>query len=231
MGRVQTMSAIDLSRFLHKRAKALNLSATVIASRAGISRQTWYRLLNADVKQARISTLMRVADALQVSLVELACLYHNNKRAGQTGLIHTAQDSDAYVFIRDVTYPLNSMVGKGECFEKTWEIINVGNTAWVDRQLICVDDAFDMRITCSRNASHATINEQNWLKPRQKRIAIPFTSPGEHVLLSVHFRAPKIAGTLISVWKSIDANGHYCFPQHRGLSCQVRVVERQGKRV
>lgn len=212
------MSAIDLSHFLHKRAKALNLSAAVIANKAGISRQTWYRLINADVQQARISTLMRVANTLQVSLLELSCLYTKKNL--------TVQNNDAYVFIQDVNYPLNAMVGKDETFEKTWEIINAGRTDWVGRQLICIDSTIDVSIKQANNELYSVTKQHLLLKPQQNRIDIPFTTSGSHVQLSVHFHAPQTVGTRVSLWKMVDAQGHYCFPHHNDLSCQVRAVKR-----
>jgi len=218
------MSAIDLSYFLHARAKNLNLSAASVSSKAGISRQTWYRLINADVQHARISTLMRVANALQVSLIELSCLYNKKKYSSRKSLINTMQDNeDAYVFIRDVSYPLNSMVGKGEIFEKTWEFINVGNRPWVNRRFICVDNQFNIQV---KNPKHTDINKNNLLIPLQHSVDIPTTAPGEHLLMSIQFRAPEHTGTMISLWKTVNAQGDYCYPKHEGSSCQVRVVQR-----
>jgi len=218
------MSAIDLSHFLHARAKALNLSAATIANKAGISRQTWYRLINADVQQARISTLMRVADTLQVSLVELSCLYSQKRHPQQKSLINTLRGNDAYVFIRDVTYPLNAMVSKGEVFKKTWEFINVGNTPWINRRSICVDN--ELNIDVKHPNSHLEkIKNNNYLTPLKYSIDIPTTEPGEHLLFSVWFRAPKNTGTVLSLWKTVNAQGDYCYPTHGASSCQVRVVD------
>ncbi len=229
LGRVLLMSAIDLSQFLQQRADRLNFSATRVANKAGISRQTWYRLVNADVQQARISTLTRVADTLQVSLMELSCLYNKKKYSAQKALNPTKQNNDAYVFIRDVTYPLNTMVGKGERFKKTWKFLNAGNTPWVNRRFICVDNEFDMYVkpfNGTSNTLEKKSKNNNGLTPLQGNIAIPTTQPGEHLLLSVWFCAPQNTGTMVSLWKTVDAQGDYCYPQHRGSSCQVRVVER-----
>jgi transcriptional regulator with XRE-family HTH domain len=219
------MSAIDLSQFLQQRADTLNFSATYVANKAGISRQTWYRLVNADVQQARISTLMRVANTLQVSLIELSCLYNKKKYSAQKSIINTMQDSDAYVFIRDVSYPLNTMVGKGERFKKTWEFFNAGNTPWVNRRFICVDNKFDINIK-HPNSDVNKANKNNFLTPLQRSVEVPTTAPGEHLLLSVQFRAPDNTGTMVSLWKTVNAQGNYCYPKHEGSSCQVRVVER-----
>lgn len=210
------MSALDLSNFLNTRAKELHLSATTISKTVGISRQTWYRLLNADVQQARIETLMRIAEVLQVSLMELSSLYTKQ---------HTIrQSNDACSFIRDVTYPLNAMVKGQQRFEKRWEIINLGSIPWVNRRLICVDDSFEMYLK-KRDNGLPIRKQTNRLKPQQPSIAIPLTAPGEHVILSASFYTPKTSGTVISFWKMINQHGEFCFPDNTGLSCQVRVVQ------
>jgi DNA-binding XRE family transcriptional regulator len=222
------MSALDLANFLNTRAKELHLSATTISKTVGISRQTWYRLLNADIQQARIETLMRVAEVLQVNLMELSSLYTNQLTRSQKASVPVGQSNDACSFIRDITYPLNAMVKGQQAFEKKWEIINLGSTPWVNRRLICVDEAFEMHL--KRRDNGLLIREQTHrLKPHQASVAIPLTAPGEHVILSASFYAPKMSGTVISFWKMINAQGEYCFPSNTGLSCQVRVVQGMGK--
>jgi len=218
------MSAIDLSNFLHQRAETLSLSATIISKKAGISRQTWYRLLNAEVKQARVETLIRVADILQVNFMELSALYTQKQAINRKPLISSV-GSDSCSFIRDVNCPLNTMVYREELSEKKWEILNSGNSTWINRTFICVDEELDIRLKQGdQNACSGESSER--LTAKNKRITVPLTEPGEHVVLSAWFYAPKTSGTVISFWKVIDEQGEYCFPEKTGLSCQVRVVER-----
>lgn len=51
------------------------LSNSEVAIRAGISRQTWYNLLNAEIKEAKISTIINVAKVFDLHPYELMALY------------------------------------------------------------------------------------------------------------------------------------------------------------
>ncbi len=72
------MSAIDLANYIQKRMKALDLTIISAAERSGISRQTWHKLRQADIKEAKISTLMKVADTLHTTPTYLFDLYFHN---------------------------------------------------------------------------------------------------------------------------------------------------------
>jgi DNA-binding XRE family transcriptional regulator len=69
------MSAKDLANYLDQRVAMLGLSKSEAARRADISRQTWYRLLSADVTDAKLSTMIRLADALETTPMQLLRLY------------------------------------------------------------------------------------------------------------------------------------------------------------
>ncbi|OQX04145.1 MAG: hypothetical protein BWK73_37140 [Thiothrix lacustris] len=73
------MSAITLSSFLRQQLREQKLSNTELAQRARISRQTWYNLLNADVKEAKLSTLMNVAKVLKLHPMALLDMYFNDR--------------------------------------------------------------------------------------------------------------------------------------------------------
>lgn len=221
------MSALDLSDFLIKRAKALDLSATSVAKQASISRQTWYRLVNADIKCVRIETLERVAMVLQASLIELSYWYTKKPRPQQQPLVSTLHIDNAYPFIEIINAPQDILVSEGEVFEKTWNIVNVSASYWVKRRLICVDDAFYIR-SKQTNKSSSSVTYYGGLQPQLSTISIPLTAPGEQITLSTTFRAPKKSGAVISFWKMVNARGKACFPDDTGLSCQVRVVEHGG---
>jgi DNA-binding Xre family transcriptional regulator len=69
------MSATDLANYMQERMKTLNLSTISAAERSGISRQTWHKLRQADIKEAKLSTLTRVANTLQTTPQQLLSVY------------------------------------------------------------------------------------------------------------------------------------------------------------
>jgi DNA-binding Xre family transcriptional regulator len=75
------MSSKDLAAYLEQRIVTLKISTSELARRADISRQTWYRLLSADLTDAKLSTMMRLADALETTPMHLLSLYFNNDDA------------------------------------------------------------------------------------------------------------------------------------------------------
>jgi len=154
------MSVHDLSDFLRERAKALNLSAKVIVQKAGISRQTWYRLINAQVKKARLETLERVANVLQVSLVELSYLYTKQQQLQQEALISIVHITNNHPFVDVVSIPSDALVHKEEVFEKQWKITNKSPSYWINRRLVCVDDEIDIRLKPHNSLLYAVEHKQ-----------------------------------------------------------------------
>lgn len=71
------MSANDVAAFLRERAEASNMTYTDISRRANISRQTWYKLINAQVAEAKLSTVARVCDVLHIDPREIMAIYFN----------------------------------------------------------------------------------------------------------------------------------------------------------
>ena len=71
------MSAFDVANYLKQRIKVLNLTTATAARLSGLSRQTWHKLLNAEVEEARLSTLVRVAETLHTLPAFLIALYFN----------------------------------------------------------------------------------------------------------------------------------------------------------
>lgn len=69
------MSGIDLAEYIQERMDALHLSVTAAAERSGVSRQTWHKLMRADIQEAKLSTLMRVARTLETPAPHLLDLY------------------------------------------------------------------------------------------------------------------------------------------------------------
>lgn len=69
------MSAQALAQYLRSNMRTQGLSNSQVASKAGISRQTWYNLLNADIKEAKFSTLLSVCRVLKVHPMDLMDVY------------------------------------------------------------------------------------------------------------------------------------------------------------
>jgi transcriptional regulator with XRE-family HTH domain len=214
---------MELSYFLKKRAKMLGLSVTTLSKISGVSRSTWHRLINADIKQPRVKTLLCLSCALQVNYAELFLLCSNKKRI-MGGRLAVTRRQDACSFIRDVTHPSNAMVKQHEVFEKSWEIINLGGHCWENRRLVCVDDTLDIQVKKQDHSFESNRNNGR-LVPLDDSIEVPSTASGEYAILSVKFRTPKQSGPAISFWKMIDAEGQDCFSHKTKLSCLVRVVK------
>lgn len=218
------MSAKDLSDFLRKRMLELGLTNKEVALRAKVSRQTWYNLLNAQIEEAKFSTLIRIANTLETHPLVMMRIYFSEKSLQAANTLASGSRKYGSGFVSDVTYPDNSIVNVGQVFLKTWEVVNLGTTSWSNLYLQCVDELIEVR---AKNADqHALrLGKQYGLLPLQQRIPIPETLPEEHVQLSVEFRAPDYPCSAISHWKTIDANGNLVFPGATGLYCLVRVVD------
>lgn len=65
------MSRERFSEFLGELIRQSGLSKTLLAQRAGISRASLYNLLNGDVAESKLSTLMRVSSALGVHPLDI----------------------------------------------------------------------------------------------------------------------------------------------------------------
>ena len=76
------MSAQALSLFLLQQMRKQGLSNTQVAQQAEISRQTWYNLLNSGIKETKISTLIRVAEVLEVRPLQLLDVYFGGRVSG-----------------------------------------------------------------------------------------------------------------------------------------------------
>ncbi len=220
------MSAIDLANYLKERAKQLKLTAVAIEERSGLSRQTWHRLTTAQSKKVTIDTLERIASILQVSLFDLSTLYVKRQSLQSNPLISNYSINEHYPFLIETTSPFsNNMVNKEEVFEKKWIITNQGNLPWPKRQLICVDESFEVSEQ-DYNQHLYSREATGYLVPQQQSINIPTLAPKKQITLSMQFNAPKKPGSTISYWRLVDAQGKPCFPDDTSLlTCQVTVVE------
>lgn len=69
------MSAIELAKYVQARMEMLDLNVTSAARKSGISRQTWHKLMRADIKEAKLSTLMGVSKTLKTTVPHLVEVY------------------------------------------------------------------------------------------------------------------------------------------------------------
>lgn len=211
------MSAIDLAAYIRARLNELKMTTTAAAKDSGISRQTWHKLLRADISEARLSTLAAVANTLDTQVLGMLRIYFNEQSlTAANGESTNSMSGFAFEFISDVTYPDNSDVKAGEEFEKVWEVANLGTKPWVGWHLQCIDD--------SLRSAQAQQNMEYSLQPQSMRIEIPTTRPGEHVHLRVRFKAPDHPCSAVSYWKGMNAEGELVFPTLTGLYCMVNVM-------
>ena len=69
------MSAEDLSRCLREKMGQQRTNNTEMARQANISRRTWYRLLDSDIEESKMSTLLKLSKVLDISITELIHIY------------------------------------------------------------------------------------------------------------------------------------------------------------
>jgi len=211
-----------LGEHLLRRARELGLSKTDLCKRAGISRETLYRLLRNDLGQISFETLLGLSSALQVAPLHLARLAYHEIGTAPPTLLPTAHAGDHVSFVRDVTYSDNDVVPAGQEFVKTWEIHNTGRVRWRGRAYRCQDDD----LVLARRAPDGTLTpvvDAN-LTPLVREVECPDTPPGAVIQISVKFRAPLLPCMAMSLWKMVDSDGALCFPQFSGLWCKVRVM-------
>jgi len=205
------LSQLDFSALLLGLAKQSGMSKRAIAERANISRTAFYSILNGQVGEAKLSTIVHLAQALDIPPVELLKPYFNSLSSQAEFEDQTPATIDSG-FIADVTYPDNAIVFTEQTFDKVWAVMNSGRTTWKNLYLECQDEASyldDIPIG---------------LQAVNTRVAIPETDPGEKVLVSVQLTAPMLPCSAISRWKAVDAEGNLVFPDKFPLYCMVKVV-------
>lgn len=209
--------------FINQLVEQSGLSKQAIAAKAGISRASLYNLLNGDIEEAKISTLVKVSFALDTHPIELMRRYfannddYMNDLGTQTfptlGKRKRGKKQNSTGFVADVTYPDNTFVKPGQQIIKTWRVTNTGDVAWNNLWLSCVD-----RLPWS----HTDVAVG--LIPCAERVAIPFTAAGDTVDITVELTAPLLPGSVISYWKTTDAVGNMLFEDRLPLHCLVTVV-------
>ena len=207
------MSSLSLAKFLRQRMVLLKLTNTEVAKRAKISRPTWYALLNAEIGEARLTTMVNLASALETHPMVLLRLYFSESTFSASHQINRSNYKYACGFIADVTYPVNSTVFTGETFTKVWRVINLGRQTWRALYLQCMD-----------NQGLNSKADAFLLQPQAARISLPETPSGEGADLSVIFKAPEYPCTVVSEWKAVNSEGVIEGDSFGVLRCVVKVV-------
>ena len=214
------MSNKNFDLYIRQCCSQLGLSLTEVAKQSDMSRNNLYKLMSGNAENARLSTLVKLANTLQTnSQLLLKQMFEQSEFPGSfSSSLHTI---DTNGFIADVTIPDNYMVKRRQKFTKTWKIQNTGHVTWNHRFLMCMDK--HIKIICDTDNFNAPI-AQRGLIPSKNKIAIDNLLPGQTTEISVEFTSPDIIGSCISYWKICDADDTLLFPKLEGLSCQVQVL-------
>jgi Ig-like domain from next to BRCA1 gene len=124
--------------------------------------------------------------------------------ASAAPLPHSRIPGDKSMFIKDVTFPDNSIVRPGERFIKKWELQNTGVVRWMDRYLVPSGSPTG---SCSYPG----------------RVRIPATKPGHTVVISVPVIAESTPGLCFVTWKMVNASGALYFPGYLGIWFEIKI--------
>jgi transcriptional regulator with XRE-family HTH domain len=219
------MKTYPIKALIDKACSCNALTHSAIARKAGVSRETLYRIMRGEGKRASVETVCGIAKAAGIAPVVLLRMMYNDLDTGALTLLPVREDGDHVSFLSDVTIPDRSMVMAGQRFVKTWAIQNTGNVEWRGRKLKCIDSELVTARWVKKYGKRVLVPDVSpGLKPEKTEVSIPRTASGESVKVSVTFRAPELPCDVISRWKMVDRGGELCFPQHSGLSCVVSVV-------
>ncbi len=204
------MHKLEFSNLVKRLIQQNGLSKTALSTKAQISRTSLYKLLNGDVTEAKLSTIINLSHALEIPPLELLKPYFK-QLAAPNPVVKDCPTLNTE-FIADLTYPDNAIVYTGQTFDKVWSVVNTGEVAWKGLFLECQDEPVYLE------------DIPIGLQPEKRRVAIPETLPGEKAIISVPFNAPQLPATAISYWKAVNAGGELIFPHKKPLYCMVKIV-------
>jgi transcriptional regulator with XRE-family HTH domain len=209
-----------LASLVLSRCRSLRLTKKELARRAGVSRETLYRILRGESHGVTIDTLFGLADALHVAPLQLLReAYQLGRADGHMSMARGAADEAS--FVSDANYPNYEVVAVNQTFTKVWEIQNTGDVTWRGRSFRCEDDQV-LLVKREADGSFSPVVDAA-LTPLRPCVAVPTTVPGGVARIAVGFRAPSVPCTTISHWKMYEADGTLCVPQFPGLWCTVCV--------
>lgn len=211
-------------RLLQRRLRALGLTQTEVAARAGMPRAYVYRLCQGGVPNPGVLTLERLALALQVPAAALVRLWLQGAAGpARSPLVFEAPGNpqDRMMFLDNVTVPDHALVMPGERFTKTWALQNVGATAWPARRLVRCDEAL---VVARRERSGALAPMLDaYLSSLERMVEVAPTPPGAVAEISVDFGAPLENCTVASVWRLETGHGQPCYAERCFLQVIVTV--------
>lgn len=201
------------------------LSLATLAKRLGMSRGTFYALLDPK-SEPKLNQLIALSHIMKVNPCFLLRLKYQEfdfaKFSSQSNPTSTSdfamiqtKELDASGFV-DETLPDGSIIMAGSVFEKSWTIQNLGKLIWEDRVLVCLDDELPVDYFDRQDAKYHLI-------AMQRAVDIAKTPPNQTVTIKVTLIALSIPGRYISYWKMQDKQGNLCFPDGFGLSLSVKV--------
>lgn len=210
------MSAEDLALFLRHKMGEQRTNNIDIVRRSNISRRTWYRLLNADIEEAKLSTLIKLANTLDTGVTQLLEVYFEGSPLSK----HVNKPRSEIINPNlDITtnLPCNSLVSKNQKFTKTWIVKNRSQEHWKGFTLNCIDDISD-----TENKENGTLIQR--LKSEQAYYVVPDTNAGDAAIVSVNFIAPGEVCTTQSNWAFFKNGLPLKGNAFRTLRCIVKVA-------
>lgn len=201
------------------------LSLAMLAKRLGMSRGTFYALLEPS-SEPKLNQLIALSHIMKVNPCFLLRLkyqefdfakFSNQSNPAPTSdfTIFQTRGLDASGFV-DETVPDGSIIMAGSVFEKSWTIQNLGKLVWENRVLVCLDDELPIDYFDRQDAKYRLI-------AMQRAVDIAKTQPNQTVTIKAILIAPSIPGRYISYWKMKDQAGNLCFPDGFGLSLSIKV--------
>lgn len=222
----------QMHALLSRRARELGKTFKDLAADAGLARTYLYKLLAGNTHDPSIRTLIRLADAFEVSPILLFRhfgLLHGPPCPGAqspefgTRAQGNIDSGDAIEFIADVSIPDHSLVHAGEVFQKVWQVQNVGTVRWRKRRLVRVDDEY----VIARRQSDGNLVPLalTYLASLSNAVNVPDTSPGDTANIAVDFASPPASCSVASIWRMEHDTGTPCFQHQFFLQVIVTVVE------
>jgi len=211
------------AEYIERRVKELKITKTALAKRAGISRSELYKLLGQDIDEARLSTIARLARALDVNIFRLIKQITSLSARNMAPIVIPQHAEDAMGVICRPNFSDCRIVGVGEEFEYIWRVCNLGSIPWKDRQLVCLDGDIIAVNTCDLTGPPLLARQ---LAPVSDKVVVPDTLPGGIAEIPVRFKAPAHPCTATSYWKLANRDGTSCFPGVEELVCKIHVVDR-----
>jgi len=158
----------------------------------------------ATVSAAVVTGIFTIARPQPGPAVTASASASKNPTASPVTQPHSLIPGDQSTFIKDVTFPDNSIVRPGQRFTKKWELQNTGVVGWAGRYL-------------------APSGSKTGSCSYPRRVRIPATKPGHKVVISVPVIAESTPGLCFVTWKMVNGSGALYFPGYLGIWFEVKI--------